>query len=106
MGKAGPAKVQKYTKLAGRFMDALSTDLGRLGSLDVGAPQPSAPATDIPAQIKKLAELRDAGALTPEEFETKKTELLTETGLTAIVIEAESLDPAMRAALGTQPPTS
>jgi hypothetical protein len=30
----------------------------------------------IPDQIRKLAELRDAGILTPEEFEKKKTELL------------------------------
>jgi hypothetical protein len=35
---------------------------------------PTAP--DIPDQIKKLAELRDAGALTNEEFERKKAELL------------------------------
>jgi hypothetical protein len=33
-------------------------------------------------------------------------ETRTETGLTAIVIEAESLDPAIRAALATEPPTS
>jgi hypothetical protein len=32
--------------------------------------------TDIPDQIKKLAELRDAGAITDEEFERKKAELL------------------------------
>jgi hypothetical protein len=31
---------------------------------------------DIPDQIKKLAELRDAGAITEEEFERKKAELL------------------------------
>jgi hypothetical protein len=28
-------------------------------------------------QIKQLGELRDAGLLTPEEFETKKAELLS-----------------------------
>jgi hypothetical protein len=33
-------------------------------------------------------------------------ETRSETGLTTIVIEAESLDPAIRAALGTEPPTS
>ena len=32
---------------------------------------------DIPEQIAKLAELRDAGILTEEEFEEKKTELLS-----------------------------
>jgi hypothetical protein len=43
------------------------------------APAPAAPATDasiIMEQIKQLASLRDAGALTPEEFEAKKAELL------------------------------
>ncbi|MBA2444158.1 MAG: SHOCT domain-containing protein [Nocardioidaceae bacterium] len=28
------------------------------------------------AQLRKLAELRDAGILTPEEFDAKKTEIL------------------------------
>lgn len=37
--------------------------------------QPTSP-TDIPAQIKQLAELRDAGVLTEDEFQSKKTELL------------------------------
>jgi hypothetical protein len=40
---------------------------------------PAAPAVDasvIMEQIKQLAGLRDAGALTPEEFEAKKAELL------------------------------
>jgi hypothetical protein len=36
--------------------------------------QPAAP--DIADQIKKLAELRDSGVVTPEEFEAKKIELL------------------------------
>jgi hypothetical protein len=31
---------------------------------------------DIPAQIRQLAELRDSGAITVEEFETKKRDLL------------------------------
>lgn len=31
---------------------------------------------DIPAQIRKLGELRDAGVLTADEFERKKSELL------------------------------
>jgi len=38
-------------------------------------PTPSA-ALDIPTQIAKLAELRDQGILTNEEFEQKKTDLL------------------------------
>lgn len=41
------------------------------------AAMPPAGATDNPMQqLKQLGELRDAGLLTPEEFETKKAELL------------------------------
>ncbi len=38
------------------------------------SPTPALP--DIPDQLRKLAELRDAGILTNEEFEAKKAELL------------------------------
>jgi Short C-terminal domain len=39
---------------------------------------PSSPAADdIPAQIRKLAELRDQGILSEDEFTAKKTELLS-----------------------------
>ena len=47
--------------------------------LAYGTPAPSVapPAEpDMADQIKKLAELRDAGILTPEEFDAKKGELL------------------------------
>ena len=37
---------------------------------------PTKPTVDIPDQIRKLAELKDQGILTTDEFETKKTELL------------------------------
>jgi len=37
---------------------------------------PSEGSDDIPAQIQKLAQLRDSGALTEEEFATKKQDLL------------------------------
>jgi hypothetical protein len=39
------------------------------------APQ-AAPPADPMEQLKKLGELRDAGVVTPEEFEAKKAELL------------------------------
>jgi hypothetical protein len=32
---------------------------------------------DIPEQIRKLGELKDAGLISTEEFEAKKTELLS-----------------------------
>jgi hypothetical protein len=41
----------------------------------VAQPAPGGP--DIPDQIRKLGELRDAGVLTDEEFESKKAELLS-----------------------------
>jgi hypothetical protein len=41
------------------------------------APPPPAAGPSIVEQIKQLGELRDAGLLTPEEFETKKAELLS-----------------------------
>ena len=37
---------------------------------------PPEPIVEIPDQIKKLAELKDQGILTEEEFELKKPELL------------------------------
>jgi hypothetical protein len=41
------------------------------------SPPPVAPsAPDVMDQLKRLGELRDAGVLTPEEFESKKAELL------------------------------
>jgi Short C-terminal domain len=40
-------------------------------------PQPAPPETDLVAQLARLAQLRDAGALTKEEFHTAKAELLS-----------------------------
>lgn len=40
-----------------------------------GKPAPK-PRAGIPKQIRELGELRDRGLITPEEFESKKTELL------------------------------
>jgi len=37
---------------------------------------PAPPADDPAVRLQKLADLRDRGAITPEEFEAKKTELL------------------------------
>lgn len=46
------------------------------GARSRSAEGPPPPAVDIPEQLRKLAELRDAGVLTAEEFEAKKAELL------------------------------
>lgn len=40
------------------------------------APAAAASTADVPEQIEQLARLRDAGHITPEEFEAKKSELL------------------------------
>jgi hypothetical protein len=45
----------------------------RIGSAVSSA---GAPASDIPGQIRRLAELRDAGIVSEAEFEAKKAELL------------------------------
>ena len=46
-----------------------------MGEMAAPASAPS-PAEDIPAQIQKLAALKDQGILTEEEFSAKKAELL------------------------------
>lgn len=49
----------------------------RLAEGATGGAVPAAPAQpDVMDQLRRLGELRDAGILTPEEFESKKTELL------------------------------
>jgi hypothetical protein len=48
----------------------------RMGEPAGAAPQPSQASANIPEQIKGLAELRDQGILTQEEFEQKKADLL------------------------------
>lgn len=40
------------------------------------APPPAAPAADPVAQLKELAELRDSGVLTEEEFAAQKAKIL------------------------------
>lgn len=40
------------------------------------SPQPTAPQADYITELKRLAELRDVGIITPEEFEAKKQQLL------------------------------
>ena len=55
---------------AGWHAEAIATANPGLGV----APAPAAP--DVTEQIAKLARLRDQGAITPEEYEAKKAELL------------------------------
>jgi hypothetical protein len=46
--------------------------MGKRSTADAGSAEP-----DIADQIRKLADLRDAGILSSEEFEVKKTDLLS-----------------------------
>ncbi|CAB4667063.1 unannotated protein [freshwater metagenome] len=54
-------------------------DIARAINADASPAAPSAPqaaAPDAAEQLRKLADLRDEGVITPEEFETKKAEIL------------------------------
>ena len=64
-------------------IDAIPKDKGkqllyivREGMERARAPKVIAPSTSVADEIKKLAELRDAGIITEEEFQTKKEKLL------------------------------
>jgi membrane protein YdbS with pleckstrin-like domain len=75
-----------YRQMDGRETRQSSTDATAVGDAvakaiggqpGTGAPAPSAPsAPSVPEQIEQLARLRDAGHITPEEYEAKKAELL------------------------------
>lgn len=49
---------------------------GKTPSTEKGKMDAASEDTDIPGKIRKLADLRDAGAITDEEFEAKKADLL------------------------------
>jgi hypothetical protein len=51
--------------------------IGRASPPGAAPPPPVTPRADIPEQLRKLAELRDAGVITHEEFDAKKTDLLS-----------------------------
>jgi uncharacterized membrane protein YdbT with pleckstrin-like domain len=57
-----------------RQIEANADKKARRHAPQAGAPTPSAPS--IPEQIAQLAELRDRGHITPEDFEAKKAQLL------------------------------
>lgn len=60
-----------------RIVDILRARLSAAPPTPVPPPAPAgASATDPVEQIRKLAELRDAGILSNEEFEAKKTDIL------------------------------
>jgi hypothetical protein len=74
-GMVGPKKARMYSKLADRLFDDLQGAFAQFVPLDTDTSAGGA-GLDATEQIRKLAELRDTGALTDDEFETKKKELL------------------------------
>ena len=70
------AEIKNVAKGDGKaIVDALRE---RLADTPAGAPVAAAPAApDVMAQLKQLGELKDAGILSTEEFDAKKTELLS-----------------------------
>lgn len=76
------AEIKNMNKDDGKEMaDALRERLADSPASQTLATSASAPAAasgpDVMEQLKKLGELRDAGVLTPEEFDAKKADLLS-----------------------------
>ena len=69
-----------YRQMDAREHRQSSTDANAVGDAVAKAlgeqPRAAAPAASVPEQIEQLARLRDAGHITPEEYEAKKAELL------------------------------
>jgi hypothetical protein len=61
--------------ITSKFGDAFGPDASGVGI--VGAAPVAPPAEDPLDKLKKLGELRDAGVLTPEEFEAQKAAVLS-----------------------------
>jgi hypothetical protein len=65
-----------YTTDAKRLVDAAKDAIVNARALAQTASQ-TPPSVDLAGQIRQLAELKEAGILTPEEFDAKKQELLS-----------------------------
>jgi hypothetical protein len=66
-----------YPKEAVDQIAQVIRDEAQSRNMPVAVPVPPAQAPDLMDQLKKLGELRDAGVLTNEEFEAKKSDLLS-----------------------------
>jgi hypothetical protein len=68
-------ELARAAEQAGRMARQVAKDLG--GWAGIGPVPPPPPQGPSPVEaIRQLAELRDAGLITDEEFQMKKTELL------------------------------
>jgi uncharacterized membrane protein YdbT with pleckstrin-like domain len=69
-----------YRQMDAREHQQSSTDANAVGDAVAKAlgeqPRGATPSASVPEQIEQLARLRDAGHITPEEYEAKKAELL------------------------------
>lgn len=81
------AEFTQMDKANGKALaDAIRMNIGAAASVPTGTSTPAQTATEHPRespsapdpfeQLRKLGELRDAGILTPEEFEAKKEQIL------------------------------
>jgi Short C-terminal domain len=79
-GVAGSENSVNFTRDQGADFEMLRAALEKMLSdrhrVTTPVAPPSAEGGSIPEQLAGLAQLRDAGVLTPEEFEAKKIELL------------------------------
>ncbi len=80
-GKGDPSKAPHALGLKREHFDQAKAGVALLRQLIAESQQlayaPAQPAPiDVPDQIRKLGALRDAGLVTPEEFEAKEADLL------------------------------
>jgi hypothetical protein len=76
--KAGAASRQHAAAAASASAAASAPSAAPVSAAPPAAgPAPAAPAVDPMTQIDQLARLRDSGAITPEEFDAKKADLLS-----------------------------
>jgi len=72
----GEARTKKTVERQSQYLH-VNPMAGALGAVGTAVPQqPTAPGVDLADQLRKLAELRDAGVLTEEEFAAQKSRLL------------------------------
>jgi hypothetical protein len=74
-----PVSIENIPKEgANKIFKTIQEGIGRILEKSIPADVPALPSKiDVMEQIKKLKELKDGGALTDEEYETKKKELLS-----------------------------